>query len=235
MCEVNFITQFGLIMEYCRENCVHSRERMLMLALFHCANRVAQQSVNHEWPDEFFTISNAELNSWCDLDKRSIETLRNSLKQRGLIDFTKGSRNKSQPTYKINYLMRVGCKIVPNNDSNIYPNNAPNRVSNNVPNNDPNNTPFYININTGVNTELKNNTHTVDQQQGIDVRGREEQNYFDPANPTNDDTGWRHSNRVRCRIAQKLIDHHTRHLRAGSNTVGVDEYEQLELTDTDAV
>jgi hypothetical protein len=110
---------------------------MLWIALFYCANKRAQysdESHTYEWPDDFFPVSNSELNSYGQFDKRAIETLRNSLKQRGLIDFIKGEKNKRNPAYKINYLTRVGYKYAPNS----VPNNAPNNVPNSVPNNAPN-------------------------------------------------------------------------------------------------
>ncbi len=144
MSQVNFVEQFNLIMEYARENCLQGRECMLWLDLFYFANRSAvyqADSQTYEWPDDFYSVSNSELNSFGQFDKRAIETLRNSLKQRGLIDFIKGEKNKRNPTYKFFYLSRVGCKIVPNNVPNIPPNNIPNNVPNIPPNNVPNNVP----------------------------------------------------------------------------------------------
>ena len=144
MSQVNFVEQFNLIMEYARENCLQGRECMLWLDLFYFANRSAvyqADSQTYEWPDDFFTVSNSELNSFGQFDKRAIETLRNSLKQRGLIDFVKGEKNKRNPAYRFFYLSRVGCKIVPNNTPNIPPNSVPNNVPNIPPNSVPNNVP----------------------------------------------------------------------------------------------
>lgn len=141
MSQVNFVEQFNLIMEYARENCLHGRECMLWIDLFYFANRAATynaEAQTYEWPDDFFTVSNSELNSFGQFDKRAIEALRNSLKQRGLIDFIKGEKNKRNPAYRFFYLSRVGYKIVPNNTPNITPNNVPNHVPNNTPNNVPN-------------------------------------------------------------------------------------------------
>lgn len=141
MSQVNFVEQFNLIMEYARENCLHGRECMLWIDLFYFANRAATynaEAQTYEWPDDFFTVSNSELNSFGQFDKRAIEALRNSLKQRGLIDFIKGEKNKRNPAYRFFYLSRVGYKIVPNNTPNITPNNAPNHTPNNAPNNAPN-------------------------------------------------------------------------------------------------
>lgn len=142
MSQVNFVEQFNLIMEYARENCLHGRECMLWLDLFYFANRAATynaEAQTYEWPDDFFTVSNSELNSIGQFDKRAIEALRNSLKQRGLIDFIKGEKNKRNPAYRFFYLSRVGYKIVPNNT----PNNVPNNVPNNTPNIPPNDVPNH--------------------------------------------------------------------------------------------
>ena len=146
MSQVNFVEQFNLIMEYARENCLHGRECMLWLDLFYFANRAATynaEAQTYEWPDDFFTVSNSELNSIGQFDKRAIEALRNSLKQRGLIDFIKGEKNKRNPAYRFFYLSRVGYKIVPNNTPNIPPNNVPNNVPNNTPNIPPNDVPNH--------------------------------------------------------------------------------------------
>lgn len=220
MCEVNFIQQFDLIMEYCRENFVHSREQLLMLTLFHCANRMAQKSTNHSWPDDFFPVSNAEITAWSNIDKKSIETLRNSLKQRGLIDFTKGCRNKSQPTYKIHYLVRVGYRIVPNNTSNNNPNSTTNNNTNSTTNQLPNSTPLTININTKVNPNV-NNTHTSSQQE---VPSRA----CDPIAP---DDAWKQSDRVRCAVAQRLVDRHMGRMMEGAYVCP----DETVLNDSDAV
>lgn len=179
MSQINFIEQFNLFMEYARENVMHGRECMLWMSLFYFANRKAQYnelSQTYEWPDDFFSVSNGELNSYGQFDKRAIETLRNSLKQRGLIDFIKGDRNKKNPLYKINYLARIGCKIVPNSTPSDAPNNTSNSAPNNVSNNVPNNTPavyptsgilgaktppaypHYINKNTGLNVSVNDDS-----------------------------------------------------------------------------
>ena len=135
MSKVNFVSEFNSFMRYARDNSLSLRERMLWIALFYVANDRAtynEQTQEYDWPDDFIQVSNGELNLYCCLDKRAIETLRNGLKQRGLIDFQPGQKNKRNPAYKINYLSagNVGDKTVPNNT----PNNAPNHVPNNAPN-----------------------------------------------------------------------------------------------------
>ena len=146
MSKVNFVSEFNLFMRYARNNNLSMRERMLWIALFYIANDRAtynEQSEEYDWPDGFFPVSNGELNLYCCLDKRAIDTLRNSLKQRGLIDFLPGMKNKRNPSYRLCYLsVNVGYKNVPNDVPNNDPNNAPNDVPNNDPNDVPNAPPY---------------------------------------------------------------------------------------------
>lgn len=139
MSKVNFVSEFNLFMRYARDNSLSLRERMLWIALFYIANDRAtfnEQTQEYDWPDGFIQVSNGELNLYCCLDKRAIETLRNGLKQRGLIDFQPGQKNKKNPAYKINYLsVNVGYKKVPNDAPNNVPNDAPNNTTNDAPNN----------------------------------------------------------------------------------------------------
>lgn len=145
MSKVNFVNEFNLFMRYARDNCLSLRERALWFALFYIANDRAsynEQTQEYEWPDDFIQISNGEMNLHSCLDKRGIETLRNGLKQRGLIDFQPGLKNKRNPAYKINYLsIQVGCKNVPNNTPKDVPNNVPNDAPKHVPKHVPSNTP----------------------------------------------------------------------------------------------
>lgn len=150
MSKVNFVSEFNLLMRYARNNGLSMRERMLWIALFYIANDRAtynEQTKDYDWPDGFIPVSNGELNLYCCLDKRAIDTLRNSLKQRGLIDFTPGLKNKRNPAYRLNYLsVNVGYKNVPNDvpnhDTNDVPNHVPNDAPKDAPNNAPNTPPY---------------------------------------------------------------------------------------------
>ena len=165
MSQQNFVEQFRLFMEYARKNSMHSRECMLWVSLFYLANEEATynaETQTYEWPDDFFEVSNGELNSYGRFDKQAVESLRNRLKQRGLIDFVKGNRNSAAPMYKIHYLIRFGNKIIPNIHANIHanihsnvyanpiPNNPPNIHANNMPNTMPTIPPLDININNNI-------------------------------------------------------------------------------------
>ena len=134
MSKVNFVSEFNAIIRYARDNCLPLRERMLWIALFYIANDRAvynDQNQEYEWPDGYVQVSNGELGLYCCLDKRGIETLRNTLKQRGILDFRPGLKNKRNPAYKLNYLT-VGDKTVPNDVPNRVPSYVPNVVPNHV-------------------------------------------------------------------------------------------------------
>ena len=152
MSKVNFVSEFNSIMRYARDYSLSLRERMLWIALFYIANDRAvynEQTQEYEWPDGFIQVSNGELNLYCCLDKRAIETLRNTLKQRGVLDFQPGVKNKRNPAYKLNYLT-VGCKNVPSNVSS----GASNTVSNHVPNPVPNDAPGYTEQEARLGTKM---------------------------------------------------------------------------------
>lgn len=156
MSQQNFVEQFRLFMEYARKNSMHSRECMLWVSLFYLANEEATynaETQTYEWPDGFFEVSNGELNSYGRFDKQAVESLRNRLRQRGLIEFLKGNRNSASPMYKINYLIRFGNKIIPNTQAREYAkeyaNPHPNNMPNNMPNDMPTHPPLYINIKQG--------------------------------------------------------------------------------------
>lgn len=146
MSKVNFVAEFNALMRYARDKDLPMRERMLWIALFYIANDRAvynEQTHDYDWPDDFMLVSNGELNMYTNLDKRAIETLRNQLMQRGLIEFVPGKKNKRNPAYKIHYLsVNVGYKIVPNTPPNYVPNDAPNNDPNDDPNTATNPSPF---------------------------------------------------------------------------------------------
>lgn len=85
MSQVNFIQNFRYFMEYGKRNKLTSYERIFYMALFHCANELAMQEENHDWPDDYFPVSNSEMKALTDFGERAIRDTRNSLKQKGLM------------------------------------------------------------------------------------------------------------------------------------------------------
>ena len=101
MSQVNYIQQINMFMEFGKRNGLTSYERMFWLGLFHIANMWAQRSPNPEWPDDFFPVSNSEIEAWSGLEERNIRAIRNRFKQIGLIDFKKGDGRRSDPEYRL--------------------------------------------------------------------------------------------------------------------------------------
>ena len=97
---VNYVREHIRFMEYATDEHLTSSERLLWYALMHIMNQRAQGKV---WPDEFIRISNDRLLSYCPMKYDTIAAARNSLKQRGLIEFTKGEKNKLSPAYRMIY------------------------------------------------------------------------------------------------------------------------------------
>lgn len=131
MSRVNFVQQINMFMEFGKRNGLTSYERMFWLGLFHIANMWAQRNQNYEWPDDFFPVSNSEIEAWSGLEERNIRAIRNRFKQIGLVDFKKGDGRKSDPEYRIFYLHVNGYKIEPDTGDNGYK-NAPDSVGDSV-------------------------------------------------------------------------------------------------------
>lgn len=129
MSNVNFVSEFNMLFRFAKNNGLSMRERMLWVSLFYIANDRAiynEQTQTYDWPDGYFPVANSELNLYSCLDKRGIEAARNLLKQRGLIDFNPGMRNKRNPEYRLNYLsIGIGYKNVPNDVPKDVPMEAP--------------------------------------------------------------------------------------------------------------
>ena len=97
---INYVREHIRFMEYATDEHLSSSERLLWYALMHIFNARAQGNI---WPEEYIRVSNDRLLSYCPMKYDTMATARNSLKQSGLIDFTKGDKNKTSPSYKINY------------------------------------------------------------------------------------------------------------------------------------
>ncbi len=174
MCKVNFVSEFNLLMRYSKNYGLTARERLLWIALFSIANDRATfnaQTQEYDWPEDFIPVPNGELTLQSTLDKRGIETVRNSLKQRGLIDFIPGMKNKKMPMYKLRYLsIDVGYKNVPNDVSNHAPNNDPKTAPNHAPNHAANTGPNPVPMQGNVGYKNAPNIAPINQNKDINQR-----------------------------------------------------------------
>ena len=141
MSNVNFASEFRLMMRYAKDNSLSSRQRMLWIALFYIANDRAvydEATGKYAWPDDYFFASNSEVGLYSGMDKRAIETTRNQLAQMKLIQIIPGEKNRRNPAYRLRYLSEnVGYIIVPNDVPNHVPKEGPKHVPNHTPNHSP--------------------------------------------------------------------------------------------------
>ena len=115
MAIVNYIREHTRFIEYASDEKLSSGERLLWYALMHIFNQRAQGSV---WPDEFIRISNERLLSLCPMKFDTMAEARNRLKQRGLIDYMNGEKNKRSPAYRMVYFCPVYSEISDNPGGN---------------------------------------------------------------------------------------------------------------------
>lgn len=95
----NYVREHRRFIRYASDNKLTSSERLLWYALVEIINEEAESNV---WPDEFIRISNNRVLMLC--DPMGIDTMvraRNGLKQRGLIEFRPGNKNKENPAYRL--------------------------------------------------------------------------------------------------------------------------------------
>ena len=144
----NYVREHRRFIRYASDNKLTSAERLLWYALIEIFN---EESEGNVWTDDFIRISNNRVLMLC--DPMGIDTMvraRNGLKQRGLIDFKPGSRNKENPAYRIKLFYPDGYSQNTNNPGgNIQANRG-----GNIPGNPGDNLPssmgsIYINPNRG--------------------------------------------------------------------------------------
>ena len=97
---VNYVREHNRFIEYASDEHLSASERLLWYALMHIFNARAQGNV---WPGEFIRISNDRLLTFCPMRFDALAAARNGLKQRGLIDYVKGEKNKTSPMYRMVY------------------------------------------------------------------------------------------------------------------------------------
>lgn len=150
MCYVNYVRESMAFMEYASDERISGSERLLWQALFHIMNQRAKGS---DWPEGFISIPNARILFYASFGEDTLVAARNKLKQRGLIDFTPGKKNKQAPQYKMNYF---SAELSTGNTQNVdgipkYSGNASGNIQGNIGGNMPGNTrgnapDIYVNL-----------------------------------------------------------------------------------------
>lgn len=97
---VNYVREHTRFIEYASDEHLSAGERLLWYALMHIFNQRASGNV---WPGEYIRISNDRLLTFCPMRYDALAAARNGLKQRGLIDYVRGEKNKTSPMYRMVY------------------------------------------------------------------------------------------------------------------------------------
>ena len=113
---VNYVREHVRFIEYASEENLSASEMLLWYALMHQFNQRAQGNI---WPEEFVRIDNDRLLSYLPFCYDALAEARNKLKQRGIIDYVPGERNKKNPTYKIVYFYPQYVKPETEKDANM--------------------------------------------------------------------------------------------------------------------
>ena len=97
---VNYVVEHMTFIEYATHEMLSTSERCLWYGLMDEMNHRAQGNI---WPEEFIRIDNVMLCRKAGIKFDALNDARNKLKQRGLIDYIPGERNKKNPMYKMVY------------------------------------------------------------------------------------------------------------------------------------
>ncbi|MBQ9252262.1 MAG: DnaD domain protein [Clostridia bacterium] len=97
---VNYVREHMRFIEYAADEKITANERLLWYALMHIMNA---RATGNDWPGEFIPIGNDRVLMYCPMGFDAMARARNGLKQKKLIDFKPGDKNKSSPLYKMNY------------------------------------------------------------------------------------------------------------------------------------
>ena len=107
---INYITESERFQDYAMAEGLTPNEQALWHCLFSYMNRHAH---GHNWPDGFVKIPNNYIFAHTNICFDTMAKARNKLKQRGLIDYINGEKQKTNPAYKLFYFCPVYEKPEP--------------------------------------------------------------------------------------------------------------------------
>ena len=174
---VNYVREINAFHRYANVNFLGSSERLLWFGLMDYIN--LHYASGSEWPGDFISIPNKGILSHVPFGEDTLTEARSRLKQRGLIEYLPGKKNKEAPKYRIHYFsmeLSTGCQQnvgtdYPEKTGNI-PGNIPGNMPGNVPGNVPGSHP-YINLNVTPRNP-KPNVTPDDEEEEAEERAREE-------------------------------------------------------------
>ena len=167
MCYVNYVRENIAFMEYASDERLSASEQLLWHALIHLMNQRANGS---DWPEGFVSIPNARILFYAPFGEDTLTSARNRLKQRGLIDYVPGKKNKQAPQYKMIYF---SAELSTDNAQNVgsFPEisgntrgNAQGNTRGNIQGNAQGN-PYGINVNLYGNPNRSPNVCEEDDEQ----------------------------------------------------------------------
>ena len=228
---VNYVREHTRFMEYATDEHLTASERLLWYALMHIMNQRAQGNV---WPEEFIRVSNDRLLSYCPMKFDTMANARNGLIQRGLIEYTKGEKNKLSPAYRMHYFYPQYIAPETEKDAGCYPeksynmggNMGGNTVGNMGDNTVGNMGDISINY-TNTDTFPNGNPgeiHTLEKNGSPYPRTRAREGGYIGKDgleyPARYDSAWRTSEKARGAVAQRLLNQYTGEVNVGSDLHG---------------
>lgn len=183
---VNYVREINAFNRFANDNYLSSGERLLWFGLMDYVN--LHFASGAEWPGEFISVPNKSLLSHVPFGEDALIDARNRLKQRGLLDYIPGKKNKEAPKYKIHYFAASQLSTGYQQDSTFYPEktgnipgniggNMPGNIGGNVPGNMPGkptniNLNVYSNVNPNVNPNVCEEDD-VEEEENARARVRE--------------------------------------------------------------
>ena len=178
---VNYVREINAFHRYANVNFLGSSERLLWFGLMDYIN--LHYASGSEWPGDFISIPNKGILSHVPFGEDTLTEARSRLKQRGLIEYLPGKKNKEAPKYRIHYFSMELSTGYQQNVGTDYtektgnmPGNVPGNISGNVPGNISGNVPGshpYINLNVTPHNP-KPNVTPDDEEEEAEERAREE-------------------------------------------------------------
>ena len=135
---VNYVREINAFHRFANDNYLGSGERLLWFGLMDYIN--LHFASGAEWPDDWISIPNKGLLAHVPFGEDALTEARNRLKQRGLLEYTPGKRNKEAPKYRIHYFsaqLSTGSQQGVGTDCPEKPGNAPGKEGGNNPGNPP--------------------------------------------------------------------------------------------------
>ena len=174
---VNYVREINAFHRYANVNFLGSSERLLWFGLMDYIN--LHYASGSEWPGDFISIPNKGILSHVPFGEDTLTEARSRLKQRGLIEYLPGKKNKEAPKYRIHYFsmeLSTGCQQNVGTDYPEKTGNIPGNIPGNMPGNIPGNVPGshpYINLNVTPRNP-KPNVTPDDEEEEAEERAREE-------------------------------------------------------------